>query len=129
MKKLLLTSLLVAGCMLTAVQAQAVIQLKGVGTTAEFCAGFTDENIVEVQLQESLPLEVSATTNLEFYWTAHHLEGTWTWRTDRNKRRMLIPFPGEYSIMARVLYINEGSISPFASFWSNQVKLTAEECN
>lgn len=129
MKELLLTCLLVAGCWLPAVQAQAVIQLKGAGTTSEICAGFTDENIVEVQLQESLPLEVSATTNLEFYWTAHHLEGTWTWRTSYNKRRMLLPFPGEYRIMARVLYINEGSISPFASFWSNQVKLMAEDCN
>lgn len=94
----------------------------------DLCAGFEEENEALFAVIGNLPFDPAANTSVEYYWTAEHENGSWTWHTSFPSRRILLPFEGTYAVQCKVMYIRKGKNRPYAAFWSNRIFVEAVEC-
>ena len=100
---------------------------------AELCAGFPPDHELAVRVTGGPPFQPTANTSVEYYWTADHANGSWSWLTHQPARRIPLPFPGSYHIQLKIMYIRKGRPDdqpkrPYAAFWSNKLQVTAKAC-
>ncbi len=96
----------------------------------EFCCGFTSQSYAHIQLVSPPPIPLPSYATFTYIWTAKHENGTtWIWHTNLDHRMVPIPWEGEYRIRVMVLYVRKYQNYPFASFWSNSIKIHGKQCS
>ncbi len=95
----------------------------------QICYGLGAENTAQVKLVTPPPLPVPSSAVLNYTWTAHHANGSWTWHTNHPERIVPIPFPGMYTIQVKIEYVRRLNGRPFAAFWSNKLYVMGIDCD
>ncbi len=97
---------------------------------SEICCGFQPNNIAQVKVVAPPSLPLPSGSAFTYVWISEHQNGTtWTWHTSVNQRAIPIPWEGEYTVRVQVIYIQIINYTPFASFWSNSIKIHGKQCS
>ena len=96
----------------------------------EFCCGYSEESAAFIELIEDPPMTLPSNATFTYVWTVRHENGTtWTWYGSVRNRTVFTPWPGEYTIRVKILYVRTYQNTPFAAFWSQPITIYAQNCS
>ncbi len=129
MRKLILT--LGGAFFLTTLSFSQMIQIASNNGT-EICQGYTSDCQAHIAIISGLPLSIPENTYVTYVWTSEHANGTKTWESNRQDRKVPIPWEGDYTVQVKVQYVrsqnDNNRYRPYAVFWSNKLKITGKLC-
>lgn len=100
----------------------------------DYCTSLDPSKYAYVELENPFPIPLPTVNDsyVNYVWTVEHENYTWEWDSNFPSKAFPLPWPGEYKVRAKILYVYvrpDNRVHTVTFFWSNIVTINAVDCS